>query len=44
MAVNKKSGVKRLIFKMEKQGWSSRDRKVDKAGERRNNVCERTHS
>ena len=39
MAVSKKSGVKRVFFKMKKQGWSSRDREVDKAGERRNHVC-----
>lgn len=44
MAVSKKSGVKRVFFKMKKQGWSSRDREVDKAGERRNHVCWRAHS
>ena len=44
MAVSKKSGVKRLFLKMKKHRWSSRDRKVDEAGERRNNICERTHS
>ena len=30
MAVSKKTGVKRVFFKMKKQGWSSRDREVDR--------------
>ena len=34
MAVSKKTGVKRVFFKMKKQGGSSRNREVDKAGER----------